>query len=134
MAHFAEINAEGIVQRVLVVSQEFIDTGKLGNPANWIKTSYNTVGGKYTKGETEELKLELKMTGTSADIAARNRKNHAGIGYTYDSKLDIFIPPQPFDSWKLNKDTAQWYAPKPYPTDGGRYLWNETLLDWEVIQ
>jgi hypothetical protein len=39
------------------------------------------------------------------------RKNHAGIGYTYDSNRDAFISPKPFNSWILNEDTCLWDAP-----------------------
>ena len=47
MSHFAEIDSDNIVQRVIVISQENIDTGNWGNPSNWIQTSYNTRGGKH---------------------------------------------------------------------------------------
>lgn len=133
MAHFAHINAQGIVDQVLVISEENLTTGNWGNPAEFVQTSYNTAAGEYTKGETEAIKLSLKTSGTAKDIAARNRKNYAAIGYTYDKTNDMFIPPKPFDSWKLDKNTARWYAPKPMPTDGKRYAWDEVLLAWIVI-
>jgi hypothetical protein len=58
------------------------------------------------------------------------RKNFAGIGFSYDEALDAFIAPQPFTSWILSQDTCQWEAPEPYPTDGGVYIWDETVLEW----
>jgi len=61
------------------------------------------------------------------------RKNYAGIGYTYDSNLDAFIPPQPFASWTLNTTTCQWQAPKPYPQDGQIYSWDESKGDWVSV-
>ena len=59
------------------------------------------------------------------------RKNDAGIGYSYDSERDAFIPPKPFDSWTLNEETCRWEAPVPYPTDGKVYSWNEDITNWE---
>jgi hypothetical protein len=61
------------------------------------------------------------------------RKNHAGIGYTYDEDRDAFIPKKPYNSWILNETTCQWEAPVVYPTDGQRYKWNENLANWELI-
>jgi hypothetical protein len=60
------------------------------------------------------------------------RKNYAGVGFTYDSERDAFIPPKTFASWQLNEETCQWEAPAPYPTDGFTYFWNEAELYWEL--
>jgi hypothetical protein len=64
------------------------------------------------------------------------RKNHAGIGYTYDEDRDAFIPPKPFNSWILNEDTCLWEAPVAEPTttleDNQYYFWNESIINWEV--
>ena len=110
MAHFAEIDENNIVTRVLVVPDEqehrglvFLSTD-LNLDGIWIQTSYNN----------------------------RIRKNYAGIGYEYDTIRDAFIPPQPFPSWILNEETCQWEAPTPYPTDGVMYQWNEESKDWEA--
>lgn len=62
------------------------------------------------------------------------RKNHAGIGYTYDESRDAFIPPKPFESWLLNEETCGWNSPIPYPSDGSIYLWNEPELSWNKIR
>ena len=116
MAHFAEIDANGIVLRIIVAEQDFIDSGAVGNPANWVQTSYNTKGGQHPEGRPL-------------------RKNYAGIGYTYDRQRDAFIPPQPYPSWTLNEDTCLWDAPTPRPDNGKRYDWDESTLSWvEVTQ
>ena len=60
------------------------------------------------------------------------RKNYAGIGYTYDSDRNAFIPPKPFDLWLLNEDTCRWEPPIPYPTDGEIYVWNEADQSWDI--
>jgi hypothetical protein len=63
----------------------------------------------------------------------RIRKNYAGIGYTYDSGRDAFIPPQPYPSWTLTEETCQWIAPVAIPTDDKFYKWDEATLTWIEI-
>ena len=62
------------------------------------------------------------------------RKNHAGIGYTYDEDRDAFIPKKPYNSWILNEDTCRWEAPVAYPDDGERYTWNEETTTWDLVE
>lgn len=109
MAHFALIDEKGVVQQVIVAEQDFIDSGAVGDPKNWIQTSYNTAEGRH------------KLGGVPL------RKNYAGIGYTYDKVRDAFIPPQPFKSWRLNEQTCHWEPPIDYPNDGNEYRWEEGL-------
>ena len=111
MAHFAEIDENSVVLRVLVVpdaqehrGQEYMAVD-LGLGGTWVQTSYN----------------------------ARIRKNYAGIGMTFDAVRDAFISPQPYPSWVLNEETCQWDSPVPYPTDGLMYEWDETITDWKAI-
>lgn len=64
------------------------------------------------------------------------RKNYAGIGYTYDSVRDAFIPPKPYESWIFNEGTYWWDPPVPYPADGGLltgkfYYWDEETISWK---
>jgi hypothetical protein len=119
MAHWAELDENNIVTRVLVGSNEDPDEGyqwlidNLGG--TWVKTSYNTQGGVHSLGGTPL------------------RKNYAGIGYSYDADRDAFIPPKPFNSWLLNEDTCLWDAPTPYPTDGKFYRWVEEDLNWQEV-
>ena len=56
----------------------------------------------------------------------KNTVNFAGIGFTYDTARDAFIPPQPYSSWILDESTCQWKAPVDYPSDGKDYTWKET--------
>jgi hypothetical protein len=114
MAHFAEV-VNGIVRRVIVAEQDFIDSGAVGIPSRWVQTSYNTYGGVHKLG------------------GAPLRKNYAGVGYTYDEQRDAFIPPRPYQSWNLNEDTCLWESPIPYPNDNKPYLWNETTGSWEEV-
>ena len=121
MAHFAEIDGDGTVLRVLVVSDDQEDRGQefladdLGLGGTWKKTSYNTVAGEHRTGGTPF------------------RKNYAGIGFKYDATRDAFIPPKPFASWVLNEDTCVWDAPTPMPTDGKLYTWDEDTTSWKEV-
>jgi len=115
MAHFAKV-ADGVVVQVIVAEPEFFDSFVDSSPGEWIQTSYNTHGGVHANGGTPL------------------RKNYAGIGFTYDSQRDAFIPPKPFASWVLNEDTCLWDAPTQYPTDGKSYQWDEQSLSWFEIQ
>ena len=122
MSHFAKVN-NGIVEQVIVAEPEFFETFVDSSPGQWIKTSYNTRGGKHYDPETGEL---------SADQSKALRKNYAGVGFTYDAAKDAFIPPKPFNSWLLDEDTCLWNAPVAYPDDGGRYVWNEETTSWDA--
>ena len=118
MAHYAELDGNNIVLRVIVGVDEPHDgeaiyaqtTGTI-----WKKTSYNTSGGVHSLGGTPL------------------RKNYAGIGYTYDPNRDAFIPPQLFPSWLLNEQTCQWNSPVAMPTDDKQYAWDEPSLSWVEI-
>lgn len=121
MAHFAELDQDNNVLRVIVVNNsELLDENNqeseiigiqfcqdiFGHTTNWKQTSYNVTF----------------------------RKNFAGIGSTYNATLDAFIPPKPFDSWILNETTCQWQPIVQYPNDGNAYYWNEELLEWHQYQ
>jgi len=118
MAHFAEIDQNNVVLRVIVAEQDFIDSGAVGDPSRWIQTSYNTHSGVHTLGGTPL------------------RKNYASIGYTYDPQRDAFIPQKNFNSWVLDEFTCTWVAPIPMPADAGTgdppksYYWDESVTNW----
>ena len=120
MAHWAEIDSDNIVTRVLVVADDKEDGQKflaedLGLGGTWKKTSYNTQGGVHANGGTPY------------------RKNFAGVGYTFDAAKDAFIPPKPFASWTLNATSCLWEAPTPMPTDDKRYVWDEPTTSWKEV-
>ena len=119
MSHFAEINNENIVQRVIVAEQDFIDSGVVGDSSNWIQTSYNTRGGVHYAPNSHE-----------PDSGIALRKNYAGVGYIYDSVRNAFYLPQPYPSWLLDDETCQWDAPIPRPDDGKWYDWDESTTNW----
>lgn len=123
MGHFAKVS-NGIVTRVIVAEQDFFNNFVDDSPGQWIQTSYNTRGGVHYAPNTNE---------PSADQSKALRKNYAGIGYSYDTTKDAFIPPQPFNSWTLNEETCLWDSPVPYPEDGKMYKWNEEIVNWEEV-
>ena len=110
MGHFARV-CNGVVTQVIVAEPEFFDTFVDSSAGEWIQTSYNTIGGQHP--ENRPL-----------------RKNFAGIGFTYDSVRDAFIPPKPFASWTLNEDTCLWESPIAMPNDGKIYNWDEEQIQW----
>lgn len=115
MAHYAELDGNNVVLRVIVVDNKDEATPdgttveSIGIAfcqrlfgGNWIKTSYN----------------------------GNIRKRYAGIGDTYNKDLDAFVPPQPFPSWTLDAGTANWVPPTPRPNDGKQYYWDEPTQTW----
>jgi hypothetical protein len=131
MAHFAKLDKNNIVIQVDVVNnldiknENGVEQEQVGinflhsfyrNPNDvWKQTSYNTQGGVHLLGGTPF------------------RKNYAGIGYTYDSVRDAFIPTKPYNSWVLNEQTCNWEAPIAYPNDGQMYRWNEETKNWDLV-
>ena len=113
MTHFAKV-VNGIVVKVIVSEQDFIDSGSVGNPDSWIQTSYNTINGINSR--------------TGIPI----RKNYAAIGHIYDYVRDAFYSPKPYDSWILNEDKCVFEAPIPMPLDENKYEWNEELKTWDI--
>ena len=119
MAHFAELDENNIVTRVIVVHNNvLVDTSgneseakgvefcsTLFGHTNWVQTSYNN----------------------------NMRKQFAGTGYTYDSDSDVFVAPQPYPSWSLD-DNSDWQAPTPMPEDDNMYSWNEETQSWDLVE
>jgi hypothetical protein len=125
MAHFAKLDENNVVTQVIVVSNK--DTAD----ANGVEKEY--IGAAFCEklfGGT------WKQTSYNGNI----RKNYAGVGYTYNADIDAFVPPQPYPSWILNNETAQWGAPVPMPNDAGTgeppkmYNWDEATTSWVEVQ
>jgi len=115
MAHFAELDENNIVLRVIVVddkdcldenNQESEEVGvafcQLLLGGRWIQTSYNR----------------------------RIRKNYAAIGGYYDEENDVFIYAKPYESWILNNETFQWEPPIPKPDNDGEWFWDQEKGMW----
>jgi hypothetical protein len=93
MAHFAQIDGNQIVTQVIVVDNKDCSDA-FGTEKEYIGAAFceSLLGGTW------------KQTSYNARI----RKNYAGVGYTYDSTRDAFIPPKPTGNWTLNETTCQW--------------------------
>ena len=109
MAHFAEIDENNKVLRVLVVDnsqehrgQEFL-ADDLGLGGTWIQTSYNV----------------------------NFRGKFAAMDDTYDPIADRFIAPSPHLGWVLDAE-FKWQPPVEYPSDGAQYEWDESNLSWKL--
>ena len=103
MSHFAKV-VDGIVAQVIVAESDFIESGAVGDPSDWVQTSYNN----------------------------NFRKCFAGIGFHYDQVNDVFFPPKPYESWSLN-EAFDWVAPIAKPDDGNFYEWDENSQSWIEI-
>lgn len=117
MAHYAIIDENNIVVNVIVGCDENAENNYeilYGQFHNKLckRTSYNTICNQHTAGGTPF------------------RKNYAGIGFSYDSNRDAFIPPKPYPSWVLDENTCCWKAPVPRPTTSDRFVWDETSQTW----
>ena len=116
MAHFAEIGLNNIVQQVIVVhNNELLDENDIEQESKGAAFCRNLLGGTWVQ------------TSYNSNI----RKNFAGVGYTYDSTRDAFIPPKPYNSWLLDEDTCQWQAPIPVPDIENTYVWDEATTSWQ---
>ena len=105
MAYFAEIDLTNTVIRVIALDDELEPNG-----SQWCN---DNLGGTWVQ------------TSSSGSF----RKQYAGIGFTYDAVADVFIAPQPFPSWSLDKN-YDWQAPIDYPADGNIYSWDESNQVW----
>ena len=119
--HFAELDKDGIVLRVIVVDDKDAIDGE-----NFCK---NLLGGDW-KQTSKDTKAGIHVKDGTAF-----RKNYAGIGFKYDTGRDAFIPPKPYPSWtEIDEDKGQYKAPKEQPDDGKDYGWDESTLSWKTVQ
>jgi hypothetical protein len=116
MAHFAQLNQNNVVTQVIKVDNiHCLDES--GNESESLGVAY----------------CQSLFPNTNWKQSSYNgnfRKNHAWVGFTYDSVRDAFIPPKRFASWVLDETTCYWYAPIPHPTDGKVYYWDEPTTQW----
>lgn len=126
MAHYAFLDENNIVTEIITGKDENDLDTLPENFANWEefysdfrsqtckRTSYNTLGNTHLNG------------------GSAFRGNYAGLGYTYDTENDVFIPPKPFNSWVLDENTWLWKPPVDYPDDNeNTYTWNEETTSWD---
>ena len=157
MAHFAELNSNNIVRRVIVVNNKEliayrlehlepttfeVEEEVLNEETNEYETQTVTKEvprSQYVPYESEDKGIAFCKSLFGEDTVWKQtsyngnlRKNFAGKGFTYDEDRDAFIAPQPFSKWVLNEDTCRWEAPVAYPDDGEDYVWNDNKGEWEL--
>lgn len=118
MAHFAELDSNNVVLRVIVVHDSVSSANGVESEQAGADFCHNTFGGTW------------KQTSFNSNL----RKRFAGVGYTYDPNLDAFIPPKPYPSWVFNDVTLDWKAPVDKPNGDGVYLWNEETTSWQEVE
>lgn len=122
MAHFAQIDENGLVLQVIVINNgdindlSFPDSEPLGSAfckallgeeTNWVQTSYNS----------------------------NFRTKYASIGGYYLPDIDAFTAPQPYPSWTLDRATGNWLAPIPMPEVPPLHMavWDEEGQEWDIV-
>lgn len=118
MAHFAELDENNVVLRVIVVANSVLDDGNGGEDEQLgIDFCKQMLGGRWVQ--------------TSYNHNMRGR--FAGVGDSYHEGLDMFITPQPYPSWTLD-DAGVWQPPVAMPDDGNDYLWDEDTTSWQMVE
>lgn len=119
MAHFAKLETvdgvANVVTNVIVVANA--DTAD----ASGVEKEY--IGAAW---------LERTLGGVWKQTSYNNsfRRKYAGVGYTYNSDIDAFVPPKPFPSWIFNEETANWDAPVARTYEQQDHIWDESTLSW----
>lgn len=116
MAHFAKLDADNVVLEVNVVANAALDPNDEEGSGIAFLTQWS--GGYYRW-------KQCSYNGTF-------RKQYPGPGYRYDAEADVFIAPQPYDSWTLDAN-FDWQPPVPMPSDGGPWVWDEIIHSWVEV-
>jgi hypothetical protein len=125
MAHYALINSENIVVQVITgVDENIIQTDLDGTQVGGTSEAWE----QFYAAQPQFAGLTCKRTSYNGNI----RANYAGVGYKYEPDFDVFLPPQPYPSWKLNYTTYRWEAPVATPdeVEGFRWKWSEINKEW----
>ena len=118
MKYWAKLNAENIVEQVIVLSDE------KKKPKDWLMKRF---GGTWIQT------FSLRGVDEGSDQVRYFRP--ATPGSKFDEEKQAFIPKKQFDSWVLNPKSLDWDAPTPKPDDSKNYTWDEDSLSWvEVVE
>jgi hypothetical protein len=124
MAHYAFINSENIVVKVITgVDETETQTDTDGTVVGGSSEAWEA----FYASQPWHEGLTCKRTSYNNTI----RKQYAGIGFTYDTEADVFVVPKPFPSWTLDSN-HDWQAPVARPAEG-MWSWNEEPLAWVEI-
>jgi hypothetical protein len=125
MAHYALINSDNIVVQVITgVDENIIQTDTDGTQVGGTSAAWE----QFYASRPWFEGLTCKRTSYNGNI----RANFASVGYRYDEQFDVFIPIQPFPSWKLDYTTYKWVPPIPMPeeSEGVIFKWSEINKEW----
>jgi hypothetical protein len=125
MAHYALINSDNIVVQVITgVDENIIQTDTDGTQVGGTSAAWE----QFYASRPWFEGLTCKRTSYNGNI----RANFASVGYRYDEQFDVFIPIQPFPSWKLDYTTYKWVSPiaMPEESDGVIFKWSEINKEW----
>ena len=113
MAHFAELDNNNVVLRVVVVGNDCVPSDEHIDGETWCVNFFKTPNWKQTS------------------YNHNFRKQYAGMGFTYDAAKNKFISPKPHASWALDSND-DWQAPVTYPTDttDKSISWDEAGQKW----
>lgn len=133
MAHYAFLDENNIVVKVL--------TGVEENDTSTLPDSYSSWEDWYSNAQGLTCKRTSYNTNRGQHMLDGTpfRGNYAAIGMVYNAEHDVFIRPQPYNSWTLNTSIWEWEAPVAQPelteqeiTDQKFYEWNESIVNWEL--
>lgn len=117
MAHFAEVDENNMVLRVIVVNNDALDQEDeessgiiflkeiFGNKTNWVQASHSS----------------------------KIRKRFPSEGYTYNTEFDAFVPPRLYESWTFDPITCAYTPPIAFPENISSYIWDEPSLSWVEV-
>ena len=108
MAKFAEVDGSNTVINVAVVHDDVVTDEQAG--IDFLNDLYPD-------------------SGTWIQTSSTIRQRYAGVGYTYDADLDVFISPQPYPSWTLDENT-DWQPPTSMPDGDICHFWDEDTTSW----
>ena len=127
MAHYALINSDNIVVNVITgVDENIIQTDLDGTQVGGTSEAWE----QFYAAQPQFAGLTCKRTSYNGNI----RANYAGVGYKYEPDFDVFLPPQPYPSWKLNYTTYRWEAPVARPDNGDGFIWRWSEYNKEWIK
>ena len=120
MANFAELNETNEIINVIVVASDDFTVDGVENE-------------EAAKDLLEGMYGHRRWVQTSYTSSIRGR--YASIGGTYNKKINKFIDPAPYPSWKLNAVSGEWEPPvaAPADTNNSYSYWDEETTSWKIV-
>jgi hypothetical protein len=122
MAHFAQLDENNTVLRVIVVNNsDCLDADGKESEAVGVAFCQNLLGAD----------TRWKQTSYNNNF----RRQYASVGFMYYEPLDVFVEPQPYPSWTFDAATGTWVCPVPKPVVPDNYtlIWDEENQEWDAV-